>query len=458
MAYDFIINPDHTKEQNILELTSYILHKHYCENDVEALIEVLDPEIHWFGAGEEEYALGKELVADIFRQFTGKVPKCIISDEQYHVLEAGPGIYLCTGRMWIQTDPTSGIYLRVHQRVTMGFRWMGTRPFCYHMHISNPYIEMVSGDKGFPSTVAKQTHKYMEEQIAAQKKLIAAQNTELASIYNTIPCGIVRLRKTGDKYRLLTCNRALKEILGDGSGTIYQADWKNGILEDMVEEGLEELRESIQCLKEPGNCSSVDYKVRCHNGEYVHLNTSNLMISEDESGQIIQRIIFDISDRVALEEALRRTSYEDSLTGLYNQNRFYKEADQLRQRTPRQLGIACFDVNELKEWNDRMGHRAGDRLLRRTACFMKQVFPGKCYRIGGDEFLILDEELGEQEFREAVGRVCRLMKENGVSISVGISWRSQGCSVKEQMEEADRRMYEEKARFYRHKENYRRQS
>ena len=160
MASAFVINPEYTKEQTAMELTSYLMHKHYCENDVEAIIELMDRQIHWFGAGEEEYAQGKDTVAAIFRQFTGKVPKCTISEEEYQVLEMEPGNCLCTGRMWIQTDPTTGVYLRVHQRVTMGFRWVEGKPRCYHIHISNPYVEMVSGDVGFPTAVARPTNTW----------------------------------------------------------------------------------------------------------------------------------------------------------------------------------------------------------------------------------------------------------------------------------------------------------
>ena len=70
--------------------------------------------------------------------------------------------------------------------------------------------------------------------------------------------------------------------------------------------------------------------------------------------------------------------------------------------------------------------------------------------------MVLDESLGEQEFRKAVERFCEMAKEEGINISAGISWRSCGCSIKEQMEEADRRMYQEKARFYSRAENNRR--
>lgn len=68
-----------------------MLHKHYCENDVEALIALLDDAVHWFGAGEYEYAVGIETVAPIFRRFAGQVPKCNISDEEYDVVQDRTG-------------------------------------------------------------------------------------------------------------------------------------------------------------------------------------------------------------------------------------------------------------------------------------------------------------------------------------------------------------------------------
>ena len=110
------------REQKIIELTRYMMHKHYCENDVESVIAQMCDKILWIGTGENEYASGRETVAGIFRRFAGKVPKCIIEDEQYDVIEITPEMYLCSGRMWIRTDPSTGISLRVHQRITTAFQ------------------------------------------------------------------------------------------------------------------------------------------------------------------------------------------------------------------------------------------------------------------------------------------------------------------------------------------------
>ena len=58
------------RKEKTKELTSYLLHKHYCENDEDALIEHFDEYFSWLGTGEQEYAVGYETVKDIFRKFS----------------------------------------------------------------------------------------------------------------------------------------------------------------------------------------------------------------------------------------------------------------------------------------------------------------------------------------------------------------------------------------------------
>ena len=122
------------KVQAVKEATSFLFHKHYCENDVETIIQLFDDKMSWIGAGENEYAMGTEAVSDIFRQFAGMVPKCNIWNEEYNVIDISPDVYICTGRAWIATDPSTSIYLRVHQRITAVFRWADGTPRCCHIH------------------------------------------------------------------------------------------------------------------------------------------------------------------------------------------------------------------------------------------------------------------------------------------------------------------------------------
>ena len=139
------------KIQAVKEATSFLFHKHYCENDVEAIIKLFDDKMSWFGAGENEYATGTDNISGIFRQFAGMVPKCNIWNEEYHVIDISPDVFICSGRAWIATDPSTGIYLRAHQRITAVFRWADDAPRCCHIHISDPYSEMTQEDVGFPT-------------------------------------------------------------------------------------------------------------------------------------------------------------------------------------------------------------------------------------------------------------------------------------------------------------------
>lgn len=314
---------NNSRIHKVKELTSFLFHKHYCENDVEAIIELLDDPLSWIGAGEHEYATGAERIAGIFRQFANQVPRCNIWDEEYDVVAASPEVYVCTGRAWIATDPSTNIFLRAHQRITAVFRWVGDAPRCCHIHISNPYAEMVKEDVGFPAQMGQYTYEYLQKCVDEYKRTIEEQT-----------------------------------------------------------------------------------------------------------------------------RLLEKLSFEDSLTGLFNRNKFNLDMQSFEQTPLPRLGVAAIDLNGLKQVNDRMGHRAGDDLICRTADHLAGLFAGSCYRIGGDEFVVVDAQRQEEAFRAAIAAVKANMEQDGLSVSVGISWRDGGCSIEEQFDEADRQMYQEKAAFY----------
>ena len=435
-------------ERGAVALTSYLMHRHYCENDVDGILAWFDDRFLWLGTGEEEYASGTETVKAIFRQFAGKVPKCNISDEHYDAIAIAPGVFLCTGRLWIATDPSTNVYLRVHQRVAMVFRAVEGTLRCCHIHISNPYAEMTEGDVGFPTRVARQTYEYLQQCVEEQKKRIAEQTAELRSIYDTVSCGIIRLVRKGGVYHLLTFNRTLCDILGVTESEARALDWSRGFYDGIIAGDAGRMAYALEALKAPGDVTHVDFHMDSRDGRRLCLTGTNTFISEDERGQIIQCIAFDVTRRVELEETLKRLSYEDTLTGLFNRNSFNAELRRRHSDPGERLGVACFDINGLKATNDREGHSAGDLLIHRTAAHIRRVFDGKAYRTGGDEFVVIDASSGEDAFFKGVEAVREAMQKDGLHISAGASWRGGNCDIKEQFDEADRRMYEDKKRFY----------
>lgn len=444
------------KKQESIALTSYLMHKHYCDNDIPAVVSLFGEHIHWIGAAEQEYQNGKKEVTDIFRSFTGKLQKCNITGEEYEATEIAPDVVLCTGRMWISTDPTTETYLRVHQRISTVFLWTDGIPRCVHIHASNPYTEMQDDETGFPIRMARHSYEYMQQCIAQQKKQIAAQANALSSIYNTLPCAIMRFKRNQDgSYRLITFNRATCDMMQCTKEEIENTDWSNGFCGQIEWNG--NLRARLDSLKKPGDSVTLEYKLHRKTGEPIDINSTNSLVSEEDGGPVIQRISFDITERVKMETLLKRKSYEDAMTGLFNRNKF----NQILQSGPdgKSLGFAYFDINGLKAINDSKGHHAGDDLLRRAAGHISRIFAQNAYRIGGDEFAALEEGAGETEFQEKVQAVCTALRNDSIESAVGTSWQPAGAAdIKKQFEEADREMYRAKAAFYQNRNNDRRKS
>ena len=424
------------------------MHKHYCENDSEALIALFDEPFAWFGAGEDEYALGRDTVAGIFREFAGKVPRCNLTDEEYEAIELAPGVYLCTGRAWIATDPSTNVYLRVHQRITTVFRKADGAWRCNHIHISNPYSEMVQGDVGFPTGMARQTAEYLQEQIEVQRREIAEQAAEIESMYNTVPCAIIRYRRTEAGYEQLMSNPAVVRLLGTTEEGLAAIDWSRGYCSRVVAEDVPAMEEAVRGLREVGDRASVVCRIQRDEGDVRYMESDHIVVGLDERGLIVQEVVFDITDRIELERALVRLGYEDVLTGLYNRNRFNEDLNSERLVYAERLGVACLDLNGLKNVNDRLGHSAGDDLIRRTGRIIGEHFAGRAYRIGGDEFVIIETGMGEDVFSQAVDEMCAALVQEGISIAAGLSWHAPATNPEEQVIEADHGMYRAKAEFY----------
>src|SRR5215212_11021937 len=94
------------------------------------------------------------------------------------------------------------------------------------------------------------------------------------------------------------------------------------------------------------------------------------------------------------ESELRFLAEHDSLTGLLNRRRFRAELDQYVSFAARYGGrgaVMVIDIDGLKEVNDKLGHQAGDRLIRRVADILRERVRGTdlVARLSGDEFAVL---------------------------------------------------------------------
>lgn len=173
----------------------------------------------------------------------------------------------------------------------------------------------------------------------------------------------------------------------------------------------------------------------------------------------VQFFIMNRLDTKAQQEKLQYLSYRDALTNLYNRNRYMNVLESYQQKKGqliRNVGAIYMDLNELKKVNDEQGHEAGDSYIRRAAQQIVAVFPEHTYRIGGDEFVVLYPEIEEKEFEYFSSQLQQNMKKHHISISYGVVWKDNCMDLNKLLEEADKKMYEDKKNYYSDTQNNRR--
>ncbi len=168
-----------------------------------------------------------------------------------------------------------------------------------------------------------------------------------------------------------------------------------------------------------------------------------------------------LAERALAEQAeeLARLSLHDDLTGLLNRRGFLTLAEPELERAHRNgLGtsVLFIDLDGLKEINDVLGHRQGDRALVETAGVLKSMVRKSdlVARIGGDEFCVLPLA---QPSEATAAIVARLEHELDVlnarpdrlyhlslSTGCGSSFAGDPCSMEELIDLADQAMYRAK--------------
>ncbi|MCI8373629.1 MAG: GGDEF domain-containing protein [Lachnospiraceae bacterium] len=158
---------------------------------------------------------------------------------------------------------------------------------------------------------------------------------------------------------------------------------------------------------------------------------------------------------------LQNAAYYDALTGLGNRTALNHDIEKLEQFLTASSSVALIqlDINYLKRTNDLLGHIAGDRLLKNAASVIQEGFSdyGKCYRFGGDEFIVILENHPKETYNlgiSAMESACEILNSTlpdleHVSIAYGIAYFNYGTdnSLWRVQERADEAMYERKRRM-----------
>ncbi len=174
-----------------------------------------------------------------------------------------------------------------------------------------------------------------------------------------------------------------------------------------------------------------------------------------------------VSFRSQLERAnleLLGQSLTDALTGLGNRRRMEEDLERAHARAlrvGRAYGLALFDIDHFKAYNDQYGHLAGDEALRQVSrCLAKFARADESvYRYGGEEFLLLlpdcsvdDAANTARRLRRAVAGMAiphdaRSTTPPVVTLSGGVSCWTPGSpsSVADLVQQADDALFQAKS-------------
>ncbi len=214
-------------------------------------------------------------------------------------------------------------------------------------------------------------------------------------------------------------------------------------------------------INAPGKIYNTEIAMQHNGGSWLHfeLTGSNLLHDGNVQGLLITAR--DISERKIFEQQLQHQAFHDALTGLPNRalimNRLQHALIRSARHTPTDLLAVLFiDLDLFKVVNDSLGHEAGDHLLIAVADrLQKAIRPQDTVaRFGGDEFMILLEDLPDEATAHAIAeqiledmRVTE--KINGyeiiVTASIGVAFNRGGAdSTTDLLRYADAAMYQAK--------------
>ncbi len=162
------------------------------------------------------------------------------------------------------------------------------------------------------------------------------------------------------------------------------------------------------------------------------------------------------SEAVGLEfeaaQAVERAEV-DPLTDCLNRAAFERMLQECLQRQDWHLCLIMFDIDHFKQVNDTYGHDTGDKVLVKLTRVVRRVLDRrtKCFRWGGEEFVVLCPEMPLSEAAELALRICHtvaaalILPQRQITISLGVArWHGPGDKADELFQRMDQALYRAK--------------
>lgn len=240
--------------------------------------------------------------------------------------------------------------------------------------------------------------------IADKERDIAADKETLDFVLDVVSIIQNIAQKKVTNNSLLSSYEVLKDILGNiGSGIIVCSKSTGTVLfENDVVMNVREVKDTIRdCFESIYKMSNIDEalkapmeKYNSESGLWFEVKFSELKWID--GSDVIVATAADITQKKKNQQKIEYQAHNDFLTGLYNRMKCELDLRKIirnAEKNGKKGAVFFIDLDDFKHINDGLGHQYGDILLQQIAAGISSIpgLRGHCYRMGGDEFVIIIE-------------------------------------------------------------------
>lgn len=250
------------------------------------------------------------------------------------------------------------------------------------------------------------------------------------------------------------------------TGDVFSEAASQGALPDGLRPAIAPFLERVAAQAHPASQNEGDWNLLASRTLFRHEVNGAVLVwrgdgqawTEDDLS-MVQAIADQVGVAVAqarYQERLKTLSERDGLTGLYNRRTFM---ELLEQRLDKQTGggsaLLYFDLDNFKAVNDKLGHGAGDDVLRAVGELLGRLARAAdlAGRLGGDEFVLWVDRVDEPQAMAVADRLLREAAEFlrplsatpdkplGVSVGVAVYRGGSGEPAQGLVDRGDQGMY-----------------
>ena len=270
--------------------------------------------------------------------------------------------------------------------------------------------------------------------------------------------------------------RSLMEIMNDILSTVrdyYDAEYAYYIEKDQddIETIYEWCAENVEWQRDRLKLMPADQQPKWMKEEITDTTADSYsvfrQISEDTTAilavagvhrggctlDLMHALLPYIPQAIALQKMQKQQeylSYHDDLTGLLNRNSLVDYLAKTDAADLDSIGAVSVDINGLKNFNKEFGRDYGDEVVARVGEVLQEHFhSADVYRLTGDEYLVLAENISYEDFTKQVYAAHTKLENISLGlVSVGYAWEKVDIDIDKLVSSAEKMMRDEKKRYY----------